>query len=524
MRRIFSIILFLLGFVVSYAQKPKGDVFQMAETRYFPVKKFGEWEAGSRKDSVLTVFNEQGNAIRKYIVYPTGDVMDYSDEREYKTVKFSYEYDGKGRLLHVFNLKTQRENSQSFAAAQGDTISKKDYVRSATGQLLEINTYKLPRPIGEKEHDKEWYLAEKTKYAYAGNATTIATYNGKGDEIAWKCITKEGRKTTTKEKSPLNPYSMGYPYVEFFNERGRRYKAYRGTEAKHNPTWTFAYNQHGDTLSITKFGIGIRGVSVGKSLVTYKSEELETVKFDYKYDDKGNWVNCIKYKNGEPVDICIRKFVYATDAQDLTNRVNALIKAEERQVQEQRQQKQDEKIRSEELQKKKQAEQITKEYLLKVFGDLTNNYLYMASSGGYDYPSARNTDGTIKTAIRNADSSLSFTLKSKETLLPMSFQEAKDISGTTPGHYKACHVSFTICQCNAPNAMLFEIHSIGDNDYQNMKLLVLIGVDYKKGEGQSSSAMENLTNELIGLRSAHKVDGLKVYDFSDKVSMALRLK
>ena len=72
--------------------------------------------------------------------------------------------------------------------------------------------------------------------------------------------------------------------------------------------------------------------------------------------------------------------------------------------------------------------------------------------------------------------------------------------------------------------MLFEIHSIGDNDYQNMKLLVLIGVDYKKAEGQSSSAMENLTNELIGLRSAHKVDGLKVYDFSDKVSMALRLK
>ncbi len=524
MREILSVVLVLMAFVTSYAQKPKGKVFQMTENHYHPVKKFGEWKTGSRKDSTLFVFDAQGNSIRKYVVYPTGDIMDYSDEREYKVIKCSYEYDSKGRLLHVFNLKTQQEDPNSFAAAQGDTISKKDYIRSTIGQVLEINTYKHPHPVGDEEYDASWYLEEKTKYSYSGNTTTIATYNGNGDEIAWKSITKEGRKTTTKEKSPFNPYSTGYPYVEFFNERGRLCIAYRGTEAKHNPTWVFAYNQHGDTLSIIKSGIDLKGVSVGKSLVTYKSEEMEKITFDYEYDDKGNWVSCIKYKNGNPIDICIRKFVYATDEQDLNSRVNTLINEEKLQAQQKKRELQERKAQEEGHQQKAQVEENVNKYILKVFGDLVDNYLYMASSGGYDYPSMRNTDGIVKSVVRNNDGSLSFTLKSKETLRPMTFQEAKDLSGETPGYYKQCNVSFTVCQCGMANAMLFEVHGIGLNDYHCKKLLVFIEDGYEKDENHNSDAIEYLASELEKLRSPHKVKGLKVYEISDKVSMLLRLK
>ena len=331
MRRLLSVVFVLVAFAISFAQKPKGSVFQMTESHYYPVKKFGEWMMGGRKDCTVTIFDVQGNVIRKYYVYPTGDVIDYSDEREYKTVKFSYQYDGKGKLLHVFNLRMQREDPHSFAVAQGDTISKKNYIRSAKGQLVEINTYKHPRPVGDEEYDASWYLDEKTKYTYMGNTTIIATYNGKGDEIAWKSITKEGYKTTTKAKSPFNPYSTGHPYVEFFNERGRLYKAYRGTEAKHNPLWTYNYNQYGDTLSITMSEFCLEGVSVGKRVGTYKSKETIKTAFDYKYDEKGNWVSCIKYKNGEPIDICIRRLVYAIDSADFNNKINTIIEKEKQQ-------------------------------------------------------------------------------------------------------------------------------------------------------------------------------------------------
>jgi len=245
----------------------KGDIRILTEFGYKPVIKFGEIQKDSLQYKLLSDFDENGNIV--------------SENWLDSGIRNIYKYDSIGKLIEQDNYNELKTPSFS---------SKKKFIYDVNNNLIEKNTYLSDGVLFEKiiyDYDENNNNIQSKCYKYDFDGKEVlkfmfkSKYDKNGNEIESVHYDNLGRKE----------YTETYKY----DEKGliiEETSDFLRTSKK-----KYTYDDNGNILKVKEYSI--KEVLIGE----------ET--YEYKFDNKGNWIVRLFFINGKPNFIEEREITYS---------------------------------------------------------------------------------------------------------------------------------------------------------------------------------------------------------------------
>ncbi|PIE50699.1 MAG: hypothetical protein CSA38_01655 [Flavobacteriales bacterium] len=303
MKKIQYILLFIWASNLLYSQEipypikyswkkenVKGKVQSFTEVvNLAKVKKNGQIVQYSSKTSWAgidkLIFNKKGNLIKKEIYH-------YTTKKLYE--EKTYQYDKKANLI---------EFKECYTDNVGTKCHLNKYLYQKQKNKLVVRHYAI-RAFFPEANDGA-YVYKKWVYTFnsEGNLVKSEKYQGENK------LKEEIFYTYNKNGYLIEKHSIYHGYKKEdskiyyqYNEKGRKIEekywcdensSLKGTEK----TITYSYDKN-DNIVAEKYG-------------TYQENRIYTIHtYTYKYDKKGNWIQCIEYENNEPLKVFTRTYTY----------------------------------------------------------------------------------------------------------------------------------------------------------------------------------------------------------------------
>lgn len=226
-------------------------------------------DAAKKIDSSCEAFfDSKGNKLE----------VNYYDENGYSVFLEKYEYDDKGNVIKLSDYVNEELNS--IVVSKYDSQNKllgRDIKIIKDGKNLQtqieydgIDSYEY-RYINKKKH-----FVEICKYNTNEDIIEYINYNDFGNQVF---------KRVYEYDDFNNKVVTYYDYTTF------HLKSSKHIFDKHIEN----YNDNGDIIEL-------------RTIKDNRNEELFL--YDYKFDEKGNWIKQITYKDKIPISIAERKFEY----------------------------------------------------------------------------------------------------------------------------------------------------------------------------------------------------------------------
>ncbi len=269
----------LLFFSAATAQKKNslqqinmvGKVKLVKETDHSVLPRPGEPKEDSIQSVITFRFNEQGNDEEWISYYPDGS----------ERVKRTFSYDEKG-------------NDKEQIMYSDDGIDHTVYLYDGNGNMIEVKTYYVDDMLGDT------VVTSKSVYLYdsKGNVIDEKNYND------WNLL--EDRKSSVYDDKG-NVIEEGL--------YGATYERYLGK-------YTFKYDDRGNNTEGITYDPS--GILLGRSVFSYdeKNNQVEWHSYSpdgslnghsstsYTYDNTGNWIRQVYYKEDKPETITTRIIEY----------------------------------------------------------------------------------------------------------------------------------------------------------------------------------------------------------------------
>jgi len=278
----------------------RGRVAMIKENSYRAIEKFGEIQKGERaRKSLIGLdyakkFNKSGQMIEYseygtqdgHLVYKTSIAYDAKGKPQ-KNLSYiadnklnltgTYIYDENDRLIELAIYKTDstlmgrynyRYNTQglvcveSYYRSDGSLEWKKNFDYNRRGQIIEEHL---------RHSDKRF------------NRSIFYSFDKKG--LLKEEIVKDADRLFNKR------------YVYNYNKKGQRIseESYNSRSQLYSRI-SYRYDKYGQKIEMKVYHPGKR---------TY-----QTYRYDYRYDKKNNWIQCIEYDNENPNYILERQITY----------------------------------------------------------------------------------------------------------------------------------------------------------------------------------------------------------------------
>lgn len=295
MKTTFVFLLYLCSFVFTYAQSKvitlsqkevSGDVYYFIERVYKARMAFGELEKGDLIGTSYFRFDLKGNLLY------------YEDKDE----------DGKKEnIQYVIN---NQENLEQIIHSNGEKT---------------IFTYNNNRLVQFDKYDKDGKLLSRTKRKYnTANDFVDIEYNGNGEEER-QFVYKNGLHVLTKSGQNTTRFS--------YNAQGKETASiYNGKQADYDGNFLTFYLElitegkpdvkTKDVTTTTNTYYNSAGL-MSEQIKTKNGKQTEKYDFRYKYDSKGNWIECVASCNAPEIDEIIviseREIKYYSECDDEPN-------------------------------------------------------------------------------------------------------------------------------------------------------------------------------------------------------------
>lgn len=243
--------------------KLKGKVKTLKETKYIAVDKFGEIQKGDMVDEVpkyICSFNEIGKKTEESQYNSDGSLL--------ISGRWIYKYDDKMNNIEI-----------NMYSSDGSLNDKNIYIYDDKGNKTEWNAYNSNGSLSFK-----WSY----KYDDKGNLIESNNYSSKGSLIA-KYIYKYDDKGNKIEEN------LYLPNNELMGKT------------------TYVYDDKGN--EIEKQDYKSDGSLGNKSIKKYDDKGNmikwdEDITYKYNFDEAGNWIKQIEFKNSIPQTIREREIIY----------------------------------------------------------------------------------------------------------------------------------------------------------------------------------------------------------------------
>lgn len=287
-----------------------GEVYSVTNLKMTPVYEFGSLVKTQSHAVDSLIFDENGNLYKKY------------------------EFDIYSPKVSTYVV---RENSVSIDILTG-------HVKKDSTILYEYDTTGRPSTILFKENDE---TCGRMVFRYTKNGYKSTYYKKNNDSTT---VIREGDKFGYLEVMATMDGQL--------NAKGKPIKAIIKNPFFGEGTRVYTYNEHGDLLTVKSDG------KLGNKLVGTRVKHESGTRYEYVYDEHGNWVERRKYVNGElKKEYIKRNIVYKSPAEILT------IKKQEQEA-----------IRIFEQNLQKKGEEYTKDRKTQNIEYLWNNLLYSKRS------------------------------------------------------------------------------------------------------------------------------------------------
>lgn len=285
----------------------KSRVKSYTQFAYKALLDSGEIKKGDRIHRYMsdnrTIFNKNGGTIEKEFYSPDDD-LNHRYENKYKNdnligthsyysgklvKKTSYKYDQKNNITETKMYNPKQELLFRYTYQYNNAGNKiKNYWYDQEGNLLEHETFSYNKK-GElleiRKYEKK-YLKQKGVYHYK-NGFKYETTN---------FFKKDG----SVKKKNVSVYNSINKKTEIYS--------YQPKDVLTNVN-IYKYNGNGEIIERKSHSSdGMIGYNTEESRQQIEFENVYT--FEYKYDEKGNWIKVIQYKNYIPIKIIERQFEY----------------------------------------------------------------------------------------------------------------------------------------------------------------------------------------------------------------------
>ncbi len=292
-----ALLLNLLFYSISYSQKLhynnsnwekenlKGNVESYIEISNIAIEKNGKIVQYSKKTSWAGkdkfIFNNQGNLVEKHFYnYTKGDL--YS--------KWTYKYDTERQLI---------ECRMCFTDLASTKCHLNKYIYEKEGNKIVVRHYEI-REFFPEAGDGD-YVRTKWIYTYDKEQKYIIKseeYRGEDDLQEKITYTYDENGNLIKENCVYN--NKEHSIITYkYNEKGNVIE---------KKFWCDYYKEINKTI---RFDYDENGNIVTELYASYEGDKIYSIyTYQYKYDKKGNWTECIKYKIGEPDKVLKRTYKY----------------------------------------------------------------------------------------------------------------------------------------------------------------------------------------------------------------------
>ncbi len=260
-----------------------GDIYAIEVKEYSFYMEFGEIKKGSVKNEFYTYF------------YPNGNV--YIDSLQNKKMYKRYNYDTHNNIIEemriiVRGIKRRVGNTEFF---YNDTTNyySYSYDYGAGGQIKEIN--KFGKKLDQIQKIKCSRTATEDRFEYWDRSNIN------------KVIVTTSTSRTTKHYTFLNDYkSPTNTIIETLNKMGLPIKeTIEAVGGLATGETLFTYDEHNNVINVTS---KIRNAwGQGENVITT---------YRYNYDNKGNWIRKLEFKNGKLNTWTERTIYYASSPSD----------------------------------------------------------------------------------------------------------------------------------------------------------------------------------------------------------------
>ncbi len=251
----------------------KGKVATLLVNSFHAVEKDGKIKPagfGSRPSYLtdrLYSFDKNGYCVEEIWYYP---------KRE--DAKFKHKHDENGRIIKLLGFKPV--NKASFSI---------DYIYDENGNNIETRRLRSNGKLDDfwkEKYDENGYKTERIDYE--SDSTVEAKYNYKNDTSG----------NVLEKTKILQDNTIGYRTTYKYNNRNLKteLKEYSSRNLD-RPRTTRTYEYNDNDLVVKEVWNSI-----------YSDKTVWT--FDYEFDEHGNWIKQIQYKNDEPKYIVGRTIGY----------------------------------------------------------------------------------------------------------------------------------------------------------------------------------------------------------------------
>ena len=263
----------------------KGDIYAIGVKEYSFFMEFGVLKKGTIKNETYTYFFQNGNVF----------IDSLHNTKFYKR----YNYDAHNNVIEEMRIvvggKKRKVGNTEFSFNDTTSYYSYSYDYGSGGQIKEIKKFGKGLVQIQKIICTKTATEERLEYWNRNNIDK---------EII---ITTTSR--ITKHYTDLNDYkSPTNTIIETLNKRGLTIKeTVKAIGGMVNSETLFSYDEHDNVINKT-------------NKIRNAWGEGENIEFTYRYDydNKGNWIRRLEYKNGELVSWIERIIGYASSPSDYT--------------------------------------------------------------------------------------------------------------------------------------------------------------------------------------------------------------
>ncbi len=310
----------------------KGDVLSMNTTIYNAKEKFGEILKVCLSGKQI-LFNTIGNKIEENLyIFVNGKIhcsistckFD-SNGKKIEEICRSSDGELKAKSIHAYDT-NGNEIEETIYNSDGSVKIKSFYVYDANGNRVE-----------ESNYNSEGKLSFKRTYEYdiAGNEVGVNRYNSNGSLLIKYVCQYDVNGNKIEEKRYNSDGNLFSRYIFKYNVEGNLLEenSYEADGSLFCQK-TFRYDSDSNLIEWNENYVGDGVENTYKydtkgNLIEENNYGCPKIVYFYEYDEEGNWIKQIEYKNGVVVEKIIeRSFVYIKPNKEervFVNKVEKLV-------------------------------------------------------------------------------------------------------------------------------------------------------------------------------------------------------
>ncbi len=294
----------------------EGKVTSLRESKHKPLEEGDAWESNPYRSEIIS-FNMKGyiDEIERLESGELAGKMDYTYKKNQLIGITGYTPDGSvfGNLIvqNYDKMGNVIESYREMIDGEEKTIrDRKTWEYDKKGRKIKHTRYREGDPliIYQYEHDQEGNMTKEIAMLPDGtiDSETVNVYEA-GNHI---------------EQNGYFNGKLNYKWLYKYDEKGNRIEfGHTGADGVVYKKTVYTYDENGNKIQELEYRDGVGGTKttfeyddhrnlIREVQLTGSGEVIQTISYDYTYDDTGNWVKKIRLLDGEGMQKIERSYEY----------------------------------------------------------------------------------------------------------------------------------------------------------------------------------------------------------------------